>query len=247
MIPDFVIPNTGRVVLVEELTGVNCPNCPAGASQLETIVDFFEGSVVVVGIHGDQLTQPVTGSAYDFRTEASKDIESSFTFFGKPSAVINRNKNGEDRPWGFLIPQWNTEITKEVEKPQEVEIVISKTYDQTTRELTVNVAAAALVDLERSLHLTVLLTEDNIIDAQKDTDEIIPDYKHKHVLRAMLSDNSLGDLVSSGLQANESVLKNYTFTLPAEDGTWVAENINIVAHVRDDNVVLQAAEVHLLD
>ena len=247
MIPDFDLTDTGRVILVEELTGVNCPNCPAGASQLETILTAFEGSVVVVGIHGDLLTQPVTGSVYDFRTEASKDIEDSFLFFGKPSAVINRNNYGEDKPFGLLAQQWNSNILAEVSLPQTVELSIEKTYDAATREMTVKVIAGALVDLNESLHLTVLLTEDNIIDAQKNVSEIIPDYKHKHVLRTVLSDNNLGDLISSGLAANEGFNRSFTYTLPDEDGTWVAENINIVAHIRTDDVVLQAAEVHLVD
>ena len=110
-----------------------------------------------------------------------------------------------------------------------------------------NVNVGALVELTGNLHLTVLLTEDNIIDAQKDVSTIIPDYKHKHVLRAVLTSNTFGDLVGTGLSANESISRSYSFTLPAEDGTWKAENINIVAHLRSDDIVHQAAEIHLAD
>ena len=247
MIPDFIIPDTGRVILVEELTGVNCPNCPSGAAQLENILTTFEGKVVAVGIHGDQLTQPVDGSQFDFRTQESKELEDSFTFFGKPSAVINRNRYGEDRPFGLFVQQWNQAISEELDKPQTAEIAMTKTYDPESRELTLNVNVGALVDLTGNLHLTVLLTEDNIIDAQKDVSTIIPDYKHKHVLRTVLTSNTFGDLVSSGLSANESLSRSYSFTLPPEDGTWVAENISIVAHLISDDVVHQAAEIHLVD
>ena len=247
MIPDFDIPDTGRVILVEELTGVNCPNCPAGSSQLEALIDAFEGKIVAVGIHGDLLTEPITGSEYDFRTQASTDIEDSFIFFGKPSATINRNKYGQDKPSALLTQQWNSAIVDELELPQTVELVIDKTYDQASRVMNITITAGALVDINESLHLTVLLTEGNIVDAQKNVSEIIPDYVHKHVLRAMLSSNNLGDLVGTSLEENATITKNFTFTLPAEDGTWIADNINIVAHIRTDDVVLQAAEVHLVD
>lgn len=246
-IPEFVIPDTGKVILVEELTGVSCPNCPSGAAQLENILNTYEGKIVAVGIHGDQLTQPVEGSQFDFRTQASKELEDSFTFFGKPTAVINRNTYDEDRPFGLFVQQWNQAIADELEEPQTVEIALSKEYDADTRALIVTVTAGALVNLEGNLHLTVLLTEDNIIDAQKNVSVIIPDFKHKHVLRTVLSSNTFGDLVGTGLAANETITRSFTFNLPPEDGTWVAENINIVAHLRSDIKVLQAAEIHLVD
>jgi hypothetical protein len=245
IIGDIVIPVTDRIVLVEELTGVNCPNCPSGSAKLEALIQLFEGKVIGVGIHGDFLTQPIEGSAYDFRTDASIAIEDLFSFFGKPSAVINRLKDGNDEPVAILNPdQWAAAIQEELEKPSDMVITVEADYDASSRLLDVTVNSRAVRDIDETIYLTTLLSESHIIDAQKDQDQIIAEYEHNHVLRAVLGDNMTGDQIANSAEAGDLFTNTYSFTLPPEDGTWVAANIDVVAHMRTDDRVLQAGECH---
>src|SRR4051812_16959427 len=50
-----------RNVLVEEFTGVQCTNCPAGTLVLNAAEDANPGRVIVVSLHGGSLTAPLPG------------------------------------------------------------------------------------------------------------------------------------------------------------------------------------------
>jgi len=46
MVPDFEIPPSDRKVLLEELTGVRCPNCPAGAAVVKELKTLYGDKLV---------------------------------------------------------------------------------------------------------------------------------------------------------------------------------------------------------
>ena len=50
-----------KVVLIEELTGVRCPNCPDGHQEVETILANNPGRVLAVAVHTPFLGQPFPG------------------------------------------------------------------------------------------------------------------------------------------------------------------------------------------
>ena len=94
-----------------------------------------------------------------------------------------------------------------------------------------------------------MLTEDHIIDAQKDVSVIVDDYEHAHVLRSIITPFD-GTAFGSDLQQNQTVNNTFTATLPAEDGTWIAENMEVVVFVHRVDAghkeVMQAFSAHLL-
>jgi len=83
---------TLRVVLLQELTGVKCPNCPTGAAEAKRLLEVYDEQLAVIGVHGDFLTTPLPESQYDFRNEFSRTIESSTPFIGKPAGAVNRRQ-----------------------------------------------------------------------------------------------------------------------------------------------------------
>jgi len=245
VIPEFQLPVTDRVVLVEELTGVRCPNCPSGSAKLESLIEKFEGQIIGVGIHGDFLTEPLADSNFDFRNEDAVELEFSFSIQGKPSAVINRTKlNGGSMPHGYNTPdQWEGVITEELNAEHRLELSVLVDYDTASRTLVASVTAGAVANIPEELFITVLLSESNIVDAQLDQQEVIPNYVHNHVLRDIITDWN-GDVLTDGMQKDEIITREYTYQLPEENGMWVAENIDVVAHVRSSEEILQAAECH---
>jgi len=245
VIPDIPIPATDRIVLVEEMTGVDCPNCPKGSAILNSLIAEFEGRVIGVGIHGDLLTKPISSSLYDFRTTHSQQIEQSFGIFAKPCAVINRTQfpdQGELEIYGE--DTWRNYVQSELESEPKVDLTVTASLDEDTRTANISVNVTGREALTENLKISIVITEGNIVDAQKDQSEIIEEYNHKHVLRTMLT-NWDGDNLSQGINVAQTLTKEYTFVVPEEDGLWKLADLDIVAFVTDPDGVLQAAEVHL--
>ncbi|MEE9438013.1 MAG: Omp28-related outer membrane protein [Saprospiraceae bacterium] len=254
IIPEFIPIETGKVLLAEELTGVRCPNCPAGSARLETISDKFPGNVIIVGIHGIDLAKPLDESKYDFRNEDAAALEVYLKpFLGKPAAYFNRvkfeNLGGE---FGSIFQgQWEGVVEEELNKPQVTHIAIDKSYDTNTRVLEITITVSPIIDIPGEIKLSLMLTESEIEDAQDDQFEIVEDYTHEHVLRDVITTFN-GDFFADGLTKGENVKKSYTYTVPeSDDGLWRAEHIDIVAFVAntegESEEVLQATTEPLLD
>jgi len=244
--PPFEVPPTDRVVLIEEMTGVNCPNCPAGSAVLKQLIDGFPGQVVGVGIHGDLLTTPISGSTYDFRTDFSQQIEESFEIFAKPCAVINRTEfPGQNGLAIYGQDSWITFVQDELAKEPKVNLFITSDLDEASRKAEIQVEVVGRENISDDLKVSVVITEGNIIDAQKDVSTVIEEYKHDHVLRTMLT-NWNGNLLSNGIDIGEKQTASFSFDIPEEDGLWKFGDIEVVAFVTGaDGTVLQAGEVHL--
>ncbi len=250
-VPDPKPPETEKIVLVEELTGATCPNCPKGAAALESILEFFEGSVVAVGIHGVQQAAPVPNlSKYDFRNPAAVELEESFApFLGKPSAVINRVKFDDQQFVAITgTDVWSNYVEQELQRASELNLFIAADYDTNTRAIDIEVTVNGVRDLVGDYLITVLITQSHIIDAQEDVSEIIEEFEFNHVLMDAVTD-PLGDPFRTEITPGEIITQNYTYTLPEEDGLWVAEDMEIVAFVHnvdvDDSRVIQANMIKL--
>lgn len=254
VIPEFEPIQSGRVVLVEELTGVRCPNCPAGSERLNSIETQYPNNIVIVGIHGTDLTKPLAESKYDFRNQDAIDLENFLKpYLGKPAAYFNRVFYDElQGDWGNSFNgQWQGYFERELEKPQTLELSITKSYDPETRVLDITVGALALEDLSGDFKVTIMLTENNIIDAQDDQNTIIDDYKHKHVLREIIT-NFDGDQFAVTLERNRPFTKSYTYTVPKDDtDLWNDDNMEVIAFIAntegETEEVLQAALATLKD
>lgn len=249
-VPDFVPPESDRVVLIEELTGVKCVNCPQGAEKIQELLQLFEGQLVAMAIHGDILSDPYEESKYDFRYPDAYDLEQYLKpFWGKPAAAINRVGTEEEQ--AFLGPDsWVSYINDELVKAHQLDIDLETIYNEASRELSIKVGVIALDELEGTFNINVGITESHIIDLQLGPDGLITNYEHNHVLKEMITDVK-GDLLTSKMTKNQIINKSYSFTLPEDENLWVAENCHVVAFVSriegDTKHVLQAAEAKVVE
>ena len=253
VIPDFVPVESDKVVLVEELTGVKCPNCPAGAARLAAIAELYPKNMIAVGIHGIDLASPLSESKYDFRNQDAADLEVFLKpFLGKPSAYFNRIRFEELLgDWGNPFNgQWQGYIERELEKPLRLNVFLSHAYDAEARRININVTTEGLERIDGELKITVMITESHIIDAQDDQFTIIEDYEHNHVLRDIITKFD-GDFLANSISTGELIERDYTFTIPESDGTWVPENLEIVAFVAftegESEEVLQTSYANLVE
>lgn len=256
IIPEINNDCSDKVILVEELTGVSCPNCPRGTAVVEDILALFPEKVIVVGVHGDFLSEPRSDSKYDFRSESAKEVEDYLKpWIGKPAATVDRFEFIDFTEGEITIintAQWLSRVEERCQTPQSVSIQIASSFDEDTREATINVTTTGVLPIVGELRLNMYITESHLIDPQDAGglgQGIIPDYEHNHVLKDRLSELT-GDFLITDLSIDQDISRTYTYQLPEEaNGEWMLENMEVVAFVTEGNQqrgpVLHAAQAHL--
>lgn len=250
-IPDF---SSGkRRVLVEELTGVKCPACPNGTRELVRLQGIFgKDSLIVVSIHAaGNFSVPFTNPpGLDFRFPQAQELANLLGApDGYPAAAINRRKVAPNATSLYVLPftSWAGIIGGEFQKTYGLDLLLENNFNPATRQLDMKVTLGANDPLPGENRLTLLITQDSIVNPQIDGATTIPEYVHRHVLRHIVTSPS-GDPIAEALNAGTVLEKTYSFTLPAD---WVAEHCSVVAYVHHggdpDREVLQAVESHVVD
>lgn len=255
VIPEFTAEDTGRVVLIEEITGVKCPNCPAGAATIENLKESFPNRVISIAYHSPPfLVDPLAESQYDFRRDEAQAISDYIgQAIGKPSAAINRVKfDSEQRTWVESVDNWGGHVQSQLEEAPDLKLQITNTYDAATRELNIQVTGTPFQTTTGAYKLHVMMVESHIIDPQLDQTQEIEDYEHNHVFHDMISSGVSGDAFATGLTQGEDVVKNYNYTLPTNEQDpkvpWVAENCEVIAFVtKEDGSVAQVVQKKVVE
>lgn len=243
-----VVPGGERVVLIEEFTGKGCTNCPKGTRELENLLSIYGDKLVVVSIHANFFANPqfFPLGKYDLRTDEGEQLFNYLgPVFGYPSAVVNRRKLNNDFQHGANV--WAGLVAQESAIDPRVEFIISRIYDEVSRQLYVLVEGRAKSEITNPVRISIMLAESGIIDAQDDAEAggIVEDYVHNHVLRDMLTPYD-GQPLASSLSAGEEFQAEFTYSVPAE---WDAGHCNIIAfvsmHASGDISVLQAGEIYV--
>lgn len=248
-ITDPIIEDNGNVVLLEELTGASCPNCPKGTAAVQAILDKFPGKVTAIAIHGKFLAEPVKNrSKYDFRNEDAKGLEEWFQpWLGKPAAAFNRvDQNSADEKYAiFATGLWQSKVEEELQKEHVMNILMDVKYDETSRVAKIDFTAIPLKDLAGEYNYSIFLTESHIIDAQTNGSVIIDDFEHNHVLRDMAT-GFKGDFLGTNLIKNESIKKSISHPI---DQLWNPDNIEVVITIHPNSTapsrIIQCAFKHL--
>jgi len=233
-----------RHVLIEEFTGVQCVNCPQGAQLIENLANTYGERLVTVSIHAGFFAEPLSESASDLSTDAGEQLDALIgPVEAYPSAAINRNSFGTSSRIHFS-PSWAGFVEQELAIPPQVDVQITNSFNENNGELTTNITVNFLETLTGDLNLSVMVTENNIVDAQLDTSGLIEDYTHKHVLRTILTNVAGNPIPTQAIDTN--VEESFTFTIPTE---WNLDNCSVVAFVHrtaPDLEVLQVSEEKLL-
>lgn len=243
-----------RRVLVEEATGVKCPNCPAGAATLKQAEAANPGRVIVVGLHAGALTTPIIGeSQYDFRTSFAQDL---FTILisepNKPAASFDRVKQNA----AYFVESknlWTGIIDQRLQVPSPVKLEAESHFDDVSGQASIKVKIIYLQEITKKQALSVVVVEDSIIDAQIDGINTIDDYVHNHVLRTMLT--PVGGLTIPDNAVTKSAgrvfEKTFLYTPQAATPAWNLDKCKVILFVHDtegdDKEVAQALEIELKD
>lgn len=249
-----------RVVLMEEYTGVSCPPCPKAHVVLANIKAKYGDRVAIMGIQvfGFQQAWPVvekgdTLTVHDNRTQTGTDL--SLEIYGKVSALP---RSGIDR--AVLDPQvnelyvqrdfWSNEVDKRMAVPTPANVAIESNYNSGTKMATIKVRVAYTAAVAKKQKLTLVITEDKVIDAQEVDTKIEEDYEHEHVLRDILTTSTGSAMLSNigGIEPGRIYERTFVYDMSAHP-LWNPDNCHLIAYVCNaeptDKQVLQAAEVKL--
>ena len=238
-----------RKILVEELTGVRCQNCPQGAAELQELSGTLGENLIVVSLHSAAgYDEPFGNSKYDFRSASCRAV-TDYIYVngdpGAPAASIDRQLL-QDQTEIFINRPWKGSVNARAAVAPDLGLFINNSYDQATRELDLQINISPDELLQGEIRLSVYITEDSIVDVQQKGTERILDYVHRHVFRTAVSAPT-GDNISGSILTGQPFSKSYTVTLPAE---WKAEHCAIVAFIHrhgdvNNRQVLQADEKHI--
>lgn len=232
----------GRAVLIEDLTGQRCINCPTGTDIITGIIETYgEDNVIAVGIHCGPLGFAGNSKRVGLKTDTGDEYYTHWangTNLGQPSAIFNRKKG--KGPIDNLN-NWAAEVGLIISEKANLSVNIANAYDAKTRKLTTKVGAFG-VNGTVSGKLQVWIVEDGIKAMQ-----LMPDgsanqeYIHNHVFRAAVNGTWGEDIT---VKEGETTSNDYSYVLPE---TWNADNISVVAFVYNGNGVENVAKKHIVE
>lgn len=166
-----------------------------------------------------------------------------FSFPGfEPCGAIDRQSFSGETNVLLAKEKWTGYVNQETALTTPVNLLLSKTYDSTTRELKIITELHYTQNVAEKNKMTVLLTEGNIVASQLDGTVVDTFYTHKDVLRDFISDTR-GDTIIQPHNAGRVAIKTYKTTLSPE---WKPANMKVIAYVHEyenSKVVYQAKEV----
>ena len=220
-----------KKIFVEEYTGAGCVNCPDGAAILNDLrSNTYKEKLILVSIHAGfftKKTQVPKEAKFDFTTAKGNELQ---LFLGEPNgypaAVINRKVR--DANTSSLVveskDQWASIIQAEAKEKAQAKITFKNGFDPVTRNLQINFQIEPSETLLGNYAYTIMITENNVTDAQKTPTGVKTDYVHRHILRDILT-AAQGNAIVEKLTKGASVGKSLNYTLPT---AWKSKNCEVI-------------------
>lgn len=254
--------NPVRKVLVEDITGHRCGNCPLASTEIDQLKTTYGDQVVAVGLHSslsgtfteiltdDTLLNPSLKYIYDFRTEPANTIDGKFgvSTIGLPNGMVNRKDFGGGVVVGHTT--WASHVSTLLALPPDMDIQLKNFWDPVDSSLCSYVYVEALTNLTGTYKVCVFATEDSIVQWQKDYSMAPTDvefYEHKHVLRAAMSTVWGTTLTSeTSISDGDTFVNGYSITV--DPSKWDVNNMHVIAFVynADTDEVIQAEELKVV-
>jgi hypothetical protein len=231
-------------VLIEEFTGVKCPNCPDGHNIVATIQNANPSRVIAIGYYpfGQAQTEPLKDlTKADFRIADATELS---TLLGGiqflPIAAVDRKMFG-----GAILTArtlWSSNVQARLAVATPINMQLSVSYDDASREAIIKTTLKYTSALSTKHNISLAIYENNLVDAQEYPTYIDSSYTFKHVLRDVITPVGGASVLDSlttkaaGLVFEKTIL----YTLPAK---WNPSNCKIVAFVHDATATKEVYQV----
>ena len=254
--------NPEKKVLIEDYTGHLCPNCPEAGREIKAIQDIYGNQVIALAIHVSKtFARPYPESQspkfqYDFRTQWGDNWDETFAIstLGLPRGMVNRISYPSNHQLGK--DEWAGIVAEELRK--EVDFKISISSDNNNIYVNTEVVNTLL----NKHNIVVCLAENNIINWQKDGQEEVENYEHNHILRSVITDESISN--SYELTSGQIIEKEYSYDIISleqinidysnsiekgngNSGDWNVNNMTVIAFIynTENKKIVQVEEIDL--
>lgn len=222
-----------RNVLIEEFTGIHCPNCPDGQRVVNELKALHPERFFSVAIHAGYYATPGMGEP-DYTTNIGNVLGNHFqpSFF--PCAVVNRLKVEDS----FIQSRsdWGPMARGIVDRISPVNLWIESSYNCATRTMTVNVEGYMAEDIADP-RLNIFLLQSEVLGPQAGGQKE-DKYPHRHMLRDRVTSEDFGETLEA--KKGEYFSKTYTYAVPEDfwDVKVEPEHLSLLCFVTDgeDNV-----------
>lgn len=230
--------------ILEEFTGVSCPNCPAGHQAAATILANNPGRVFCVAYHpsNSSYTSPFAGDP-DFRRDYPAAFYST-PYCGSsrfmPSAFIARRvwPNG-DRLQSRT--EWENHCNTIMGETSPANMGLSTTFDFMTQTLYITVEIYYTDDMTDDNHIYVMLSENDLVSQQSGASG---PYTHKHTFREAFVEQ-WGDLITEPTTQGSLVTLDYSWS--AAGSGYIMSNCEVLAFIENQTTgeVITGVGVHV--
>ena len=232
---ELTVPAGNKTVLIEDFTGISCLNCPEGARVIENLKAIYGSDrIISIAAYTDEFDNLFSNSKYQLKTDDAQEMQEYIgELFSKPAASINRSFNPEESSlFYYFSNKWSETVIEELNLPSIINLTAELSFDKSDRTIQFETTFVPVEDIDGQLFITVLVAESGIIDPQLDQTGVVDDYEHNHVLREIITSPS-GESIGTSFEKGGIYKNSHSFTLPPEDGLWVAENCEIIAFISE--------------
>lgn len=238
-----------KQVLLEDVTGVQCVNCPDAAAIAKSLQAANPGRVNAIAVHAlnllDNFTKPVNKDGHksnqDFRTQAAADI--CVNLLGVPNSLpkggIDRVKFADKTDLLTDRTDWTAKVNEQLAIATPVNITLENAASGKPEEIWVDVTLEYTEASSDTNFLSMVLVEDSIVDVQEYIDYTQPipapafndNYVHMHVMRGMFTATT-GDMINkpgAAIVPGRVFKKRYVYT--NSNPYVVRKNLHVIAFV----------------
>jgi hypothetical protein len=230
-------------VILEQFTGINCTFCPDGHVRAKALADSKPGRVVIAMFHEGNFANTTP----DYRTAFGTPLSLEFGVSGYPAGAVNREVFPEI---GTSVSMgrgaWAYAAYQKFPEQSPVNIGVQTSFNETTRELTVDVELYYTKNSPQATNYIQLAFLQDSIKGPQTSGGAGSNYNHMHMFRHFLT-GQWGDAVTTTSQGT-SVQRSYTWTVPDSIGNGtsvkipvVIENCHIAAYVTESRRVAYTA------
>lgn len=240
---DTNIENSRRILL-EDFTGIQCPNCPQATDIADSLKGDYPNEIIAVAIHTGFFSEPDDEFPLDLRTETGDYLRINFKVGSFPNGLINRADYFNDDDPLSDYRQWENTIDQMIQDQSfmepRFEVKVQSIYNTESRILRLIPSIDVLQSITGEVRLHAFLLENRIIGPQIDnrkTPSKIPNYEHNHILRHGFPGNGTGRTIFTDAQVGDQ----FTVESPQDElrtnvsEEWTANNMEVVVYLTEVN------------
>jgi hypothetical protein len=243
---DNVPASENKRVLIEDLSGVRCVNCPDANATAKAILDKNTGKVVVLTLFPISLkiyTTPYEGED----TLVNEDAENIMTQImqtptGLPSGAVDRKKYNGEPSITMSEKKWEKYVNDQAVLKSKANLTLEVIGNESKRKLTANVKVIFTEPITTPVFLTLMIVEDDIESKQLTRAGEVEKYTHHHVLRKCITPYN-GLQLAANIEKGRVFEKGFEIDIPEK---YNFKNCSIVALVNhndpDNKEIIQAIE-----